>query len=428
MILIKNARLILKGNETVLSDILIDREKIIKVAQNIDESSADKVYDVAGALTLPGGIDVHVHLREPGFEEKETIRTGTRAALAGGYTSIFPMPNIKPNPDNVKDIRAYQELIEKDALVNVYPYAAITLGSKGMEPVDFADIKRQTDINIFTDDGVGVQNDLVMRTAFEEVRKQGGIIACHTEDMTYRKAGSSVHDGARAKAMGWIGIPSETEFVQAERDLKLAYETGAKYHICHISAKETIEALRKYKALGCDCSGEITCHHLLLTEDDVKDTNYKMNPPLRTKEDREALIGALLDGTVDIIANDHAPHTEAEKARDMAAAPFGIVGLETSIPLIYTNFVKKGIFSLEQFQAFISTNPAKRFGLKSKGMIKAGYDADIIVLSDEERVIDKNKFYSKGKNTPFDGMTAQGFPIYTFVGGECKFEKGVIYE
>ena len=428
MILIKNAKIVKKENRTAIVDILIEGGKIKEISRGIDENLVKKVYDAKEKLTLPGGIDVHVHLREPGFKEKETILTGTRAALRGGYTTMMPMPNLKPNPDSVEVIDRYMEMIDESALVNVFPYACITEKSLGRTLVDMKSINEQFGISAFTDDGVGIQSGEMMRSAMKLAKENNSIIAAHTEDMSYRKPNSSVHEGENAKKNGWIGIPSETEYKQVERDLQLALETGAKYHICHISAKQSVDALRKYKELGADVSGEVTTHHLLLTEDDVVNTDYKMNPPLRTKEDREALIEGLLDGTIDFIANDHAPHTKEEKNREMGKAPFGIVGLETSIPLIYTNFVKKKIMSLEQFQDFISTRPAERFNFKNKGKIEVGYDADIIILSDKDVIIDRDDFLSKGKNTPFDDYVCQGFPEYTFVNGICMNERGRINE
>ncbi len=459
--IIKNARIVTSGNDTKLVNIFIENGLIEKI-EDIKETGGNKaskdlsankdfsrldgyegldkdltnqakgqgvrIYDAQGMITLAGGIDVHVHLREPGFEEKETIRTGTRAALRGGYTTLMPMPNLNPHPDCLEAIEKYMDIIKKDALVNVYPTACITRKSLGRELVDMKTIKEKFGIKAFTDDGVGVASEEMMRRAMEEAKKNDSIIVAHTEDMSYRKSNSSVHEGENAKKHGWVGIPSETEYKQVERDLELARKTGAKYHICHMSAKESVEALRRYKKLGADVSGEVTCHHLMLTEDQVIDTNYKMNPPLRTEEDRQALIEGLLDGTIDCIANDHAPHTEEEKKREMARAPFGIVGIETAIPLIYTNFVKAGIFTLEEFQKFISENPAKRFNYTNKGKIQPGYDADIIILSEEEKTIRKEDFLSKGTNTPFEGYKCKGYPAYTFVGGVCKYEKGQIHE
>ncbi|MFM1541299.1 dihydroorotase [Helcococcus ovis] len=421
--IIKNAKIVVKGNETRIVDIRIENDKISKILDNIENVGNEKIIDAGNNLTIPGGIDVHVHLREPGYEYKETIKTGTMAAAKGGYTTILPMPNLNPHPDNVKAFEKYLNKIKQDAVVKVIPYSCITILSKGEELVDMEALNKIYGVRYFTDDGVGVDTEKIMKLAMIKAKEINGLIAAHTEDMSYRKLNSCVHDGENAKKNGWVGIPSETEFKQIERDLRLAEETGTKYHICHISAKESVELLRKSKDRGVDVSGEVTIHHLLLTEDDVKDTNAKMNPPLRTKEDRESLINGLLDGTIDFLANDHAPHSEEEKKQTMEKAPFGIVTIETAIPLFYTNFVKKGIITLEQFIEFTSLKPAKRFEIKGKGKIEEGYDADIVILSDDEEVINKEKFLSKGKNTPFDGYICQGFPKITICGGKIVWEK-----
>ncbi|MGF0039358.1 dihydroorotase [Peptoniphilaceae bacterium SGI.131] len=425
MLLLKNARICKERNKTVERDVLIDEGKIKLIGQSIKPEAYTEleVIDLEGNLLLPGAIDVHVHLREPGFEYKETILTGTRAAARGGYTTIMPMPNLKPNPDRVEIIEKYLDKISRDALVNVIPYVNITEESRGQKTVDMQSIKEKFGLRFFTDDGVGVQNDEVMEEAFIKSKSIGGLIAAHTEDMRYREKGSSVHAGKWARKQGFIGIPSETEYKQAERDLELAYKTGAKYHICHISAKETVEALRKYKRLGADVSGEVTIHHLLLVDEDVKDTNYKMNPPLRTKEDRDALIEGLLDGTIDFLANDHAPHTEEEKNQTMDKAPFGIVTIEDALSLFYTYFFEKGIISLEDFIRFTSTNPALRYGFTNKGRIEEGYDADLIVLRKVREKIDKDKYYSKGKNTPFNNWEVSAVNDMTIVGGKLVYRR-----
>lgn len=420
-LLIKNANIVVEKNVTQLVDILLENGKISKIDSNLNLIDEIEIIDAEKNLVIPGGVDVHVHLREPGFENKETIKTGTMAAAAGGYTTIMPMPNLNPHPDNINQIEKYLQKIKQDALVNVVPYCCITLKSNGEELVDMYGIYEKFGLHFFTDDGVGVQNDDVMEQAFKNLKDINGIIAAHTEDMRYRKKGSSVHDGKNAEKHGWIGIPSETEYKQVERDLELAYKTDSGYHICHMSAKESVWALKKYKEMGADVSGEVTIHHLLLTEDDVINTNFKMNPPLRSKEDREVLIEALLDGTIDFVANDHAPHLEEEKAKDMSESPFGIVTIENAIPLFYTYFVKTEKITLENFIDFISLKPAKRFGFDSKGKIEIGYDADLVILKEEEYEIDKNKFFSKGKNTPFDGWKCLIKPIYTIVNGKVVY-------
>ncbi|NBK96959.1 MAG: dihydroorotase [Erysipelotrichia bacterium] len=418
MYLIKNARVIEKENETKIVDILIEDGKIVRIADLIAVDC--DTYDAQEQLVIAGGIDVHAHLREPGYTHKETIKTGSMAAAHGGYTTIMAMPNVIPYPDNVETMKQYLAKIKQDAFVNVIPYACITKQEAGHEIVDMKALK-QLGIYAFSDDGVGVQQVDMMLEAMKKAKENDVMIVAHTEDMHYRKPRACVHEGKQNKIKGWIGIPSECEYKQIERDLKLALETGAKYHICHMSAKESVDLLRKYKQLGADVSGEVTTHHLLLSENDVETTNHKMNPPLRANEDRAALIEGLLDGTIDFIANDHAPHSEEEKNNAMDKAPFGIVALETSIPLIYTNFVKKKRMTLEQFQDVIATKPAKRFHFTNKGKLAEGYDADIVVLSDEVKLIDKDQFVSMGKNTPFHQVACQGFAIMSMVNGKIVY-------
>lgn len=423
MYLIKNAKIVVKDNETKIQDILVEDGKIKRIGDIID-CECD-TYDAHSHLVIPGGIDVHAHLREPGYEYKETIKTGTMAAAHGGYTTIMAMPNVIPFPDHVEVMKAYQQKIKEDACVNVIPYACITMQEAGNEIVDMKALKEECGIRAFSDDGVGVQQTDSMVKAMNMAYDNDVMIVAHTEDMHYRQPRACVHEGKNNHEHGWIGIPSECEWKQIERDLKIAYQTKAKYHICHMSAKESVDLLRKYKKMGADVSGEVTTHHLLLSEHDVVNPNYKMNPPLRSVEDRSALIEGLLDGTIDFIANDHAPHSEEEKNKPMDKAPFGIVALETSIPLIYTYFVKKGILTLEQFIHVISTNAAQRFQLANKGKLAEGYDADLVVLSDDMKAIDKKEFYSMGKNTPFDGIAVQGWSQLTMVNGKIVYQKGV---
>lgn len=420
--LIKRATIIQSGNDTSVNDVLIEDGKIKRIDTTIDVPENMTIIDAKEQLLIPGGVEVHAHFREPGFENKETILTGTQAAAKGGYTTVMPMPNLSPHPDNVKTIGEYLDLIQQSAVVNVVPYTCITKESTGEELVDMKAIKEEYGLKWFTDDGVGIQEESMMRQAMEQAKSVDSMIIAHTEDMTYRKPGSAVHDGVWAKLRGWVGIPSETEYKQIERDLNLAQETGATYHICHMSAKESVEALRKAKAEGVDATGEVTIHHLLLTETDVKDTNGKMNPPLRTAADRQALIDGLLDGTIDFLASDHAPHTLADKNTPMDEAAFGIVTIESAIPLFYTHFVKKGHIDLETFQDLIAKKPAERFGLGKKGRIEEGYDADLVILSEKEKVIDSTDFASKGRNTPFEGYQCQGFPDITIVGGEVVYD------
>lgn len=418
MLLLKNAGIVEKDNLLMMKDILIDGKTIIRIDENIEENA--ETIDLHGQLVLPGMIDAHAHLREPGYEHKETIKTGTLAAARGGFTTIMPMPNVIPYPDNVETMTSYLQKLKEDAVVNVIPYACITKGESGKEVVDMKALNT-LGVHIFSDDGVGVQNDEMMLSAMKCALATDSMIVAHTEDNNYKYPGACLHDGKKCKELGLVGIPSMCEYKQIERDLKLVEETGCAYHICHISAKESVELLRNAKKKGLNVTGEVTTHHLVLNEEDVVDSNWKMNPPLRTKEDQKILFEALLDGTIDFIANDHAPHSEEEKAKGFEKAPFGIVAFETSLPMLFTKFVKTGKMTLEQFINFTSLNPAKRFHL-NKGKIEVGYDADLIVVNDsDEFVIDKNEFVSKGKNTPFHNEKCFGKVVMTIVNGNICF-------
>lgn len=447
MKLIKNANALI-DNQIKRADILFDEtsiKKIITYPENAEaeakannsvnntantaaknpESDIDEIIDASGLLCIPGLIDVHVHLREPGFIQKETIKTGTMAAARGGFTTIMAMPNVYPFPDDVETIKKYKKLIKKEAVIDVVPYACITNGEDGKKSTDIEAISKEG-IRAFSDDGVGVQNDEIMREAMRLAKANDCMIAAHTEDMHYRKEGSCINDGPKARELGVVGIPNECEYKQLERDLKLAEETKVKYHCCHMSARQSVELLREYKAKGLDISGEVAAHHLLLTEENIKsiyDTNLKMNPPLRTEADRQSLLEGLLDGTIDMIASDHAPHTEEEKAKKLPDAPFGIVSLETSFAMLYTRLVMTGKLSIAKLIELMSKRPAKRFFADKRGELKEGYRADIVLIDTKnEFVIDKSKFRSKGKNTPFDGQRCFGKVIKTFATGRLVYD------
>lgn len=423
MKLIKNANLLVKDNTYEVKEVAFDETGILEIGKHLDVD-ADEVIDAQGKVLLPGLIDVHVHLREPGYEHKETIKTGSMAAAHGGFTTIMAMPNVIPYPDNVETMTTYLEKIKQDAVVNVIPYGCITKGEKSKELSDIEGMSR-LGIHAYSDDGVGVASEEMMKAAMEVCKKEDALIVAHTEDMSYRKPGACMHEGIRNKELGFLGIPSACEYAQLLRDLKLAKETGVKYHVCHMSAKESVQYLKDYKEMGVDCSGEVTVHHLLLNEMDVEDPNHKMNPPLRGKDDQEALITGLLDGTIDMIANDHAPHSEEEKNKGMVEAPFGIVSIETAFPLLYTRFVKDtGRFTMAQLVHFMSEAPAKRFGFTTKGRLEKGYDADMILVDlDTRKKIDKEAFYSKGKNTPFDGWECYGNVVMTIVNGKIVYKE-----
>ena len=379
----------------------------------------DQVIDAMGYTVAPGFVDVHVHLREPGGEHKETIATGTAAAAAGGFTTICPMPNTRPVPDDRETLDALFKKIEETASVRVFPYAAISKNQLGQELVAFEQL---TDAFAFTDDGVGVQSAAVMREAMTRAAAVEKSIIAHCEDDSL-KAGC-VHEGAYSAREGLQGIPSLAESIHIARDVLIAEATGCHYHVCHVSTKESVRVIRDAKRAGIRVTAEVTPHHLVLTEDDIigRDPNFKMNPPLRSEADRQALLAGLQDGTIDCIATDHAPHAAEEKALGIERAPFGITGFETAFPLLYTKLVETGIFTLNQLFDWMSRKPADLFDLPF-GRIEIGAPADLVLLDLETvRTVQPDQFLSKGKNTPFAGAALTGYPVLTFVGGEIVFK------
>lgn len=420
--LIKGGMVLDEKGKPAKRDIRIKDGKIAETGPELKEAG-EQVYDATGLTVLPGFVDLHVHLREPGFEQKETIRTGTMAAAKGGFTTIAAMPNTKPVTDRPARLLSLQEKISRDAVVRVLPYAAITLDEKGGELVDFAGLKAAGAF-AFTDDGVGVQEAGQMLAAMERAKALGMAVVAHCEDNSLIRGGC-VHAGSFAAAHGLKGIPSVCESVQIARDVLLAEHTGCHYHVCHISTKESVRVVRDAKRAGIPVTAEVTPHHLLLSEDDIPgpDANWKMNPPLRSKRDRDALIEGLLDGTIDFIATDHAPHTAEEKAKGIERAPFGITGFETAFPLLYTHFVETGIFTLKQLVDWMTKKPAGAFGLPY-GTMKTGAPADITAVDlAAEKTIDPDRFLSKGKNTPFQGRVCKGFPQATWGSGKLVWEK-----
>lgn len=421
-ILLKNARQLVRDNETEDCEIFIEAGKITKIAKRIDEH-ADETIDCKHHVVFPGFIDVHVHLREPGGEHKETIASGTKAAARGGFTTICAMPNTDPVPDNFDALQELWQKIVQDACVRVLPYASITKNLKGEELTNIAQLA-QSGAFAFTDDGVGVQTADVMLEAMREAAANGKPIVAHCEDNSLVDGGV-VHQGQVSERLNLPGIPSLSESVQIARDVLLAEAIGCHYHVCHVSTKESVRVIRDAKRQGCHVTAEVTPHHLLLNEAAVQDdnANFKMNPPLRSAEDQKALLDGLLDGTIDMIATDHAPHAEAEKAQGLHQAPFGIVGLETAFPLLYTYLVQTKRVTLEQLINWLTVKPAKIFGL-SYGVLREGAVADLTIVDlSHETCLDKNSDYSKGKNTPFHDWRVQGIPEATIAEGKVVYKE-----
>ncbi|SEI71400.1 dihydroorotase [Bhargavaea ginsengi] len=421
--LITNIRMLDENGTLGNAEILVEDGRFSEIGQELPHEGHE-VVDGGGRFAAPGLIDVHVHLREPGGEHKETIRTGTEAAARGGFTTICAMPNTRPVPDSAENIGKVNALIEENALVRVLPYASITIREAGKERTDMAELK-QNGAFAFTDDGVGVQSAGMMYEAMKDAAEIGMPVVAHCEDNTLIYGGA-MHDGKRSRELAIPGIPSIAESVHISRDVLLAEAAGAHYHVCHVSTKESVRTIRDAKAAGIRVTAEVTPHHLLLTEDDIpgNDANWKMNPPLRAQEDLEALHEGLLDGTIDVIATDHAPHTADEKSGGMEKAPFGITGLETAFPLLYTNFVETGRWTLKQLTDWLTQKPADVFGL-GYGRIAEGHPADLVLIDLEtEKTIEPETFASKGKNTPFGGRVCKGWPVMTIYGGEIVWQEG----
>ena len=400
-------------------DILVDSGTIVCIAPDIPEESDMAAFPLKAYYIFPGFVDVHVHLREPGFFYKETIRSGTEAAARGGFTTVCSMPNLNPTPDSLPHLAHQLEIIQRDAVVRVVPYGTITKGEQGREPADFdalADL-----VCAFSDDGRGVQSAEIMETAMKKAKQLGKIIAAHCEDETLLHGGY-IHDGLYAKARGHKGISSESEWGQLRRDLDLVRKSGCAYHVCHVSTRESVALLRQAKAEGLDVSAETAPHYLIFCDEDLEeDGRFKMNPPIRGRADREALIEGLLDGTIDMIATDHAPHAAEEKAKGLRDSVMGVVGLETAFPVLYTSLVKTGGCTLEQLVSWMHHKPMKRFEVGTP--LAVGQPADLTVFDLEWQYrIDPAAFRSKGKSTPFAGMPVCGACKLTMVNGAVVWE------
>lgn len=426
MILLTNAKMIRRDNELISADLFLQSGKISRIASQIGPEAGWNVIDCNGMLVTPGFIDPHVHLREPGFTDKETIRTGSRAAVKGGYTTVFAMPNVSPCPDTPQRM-ADMVLRAQDAPLDVRFYAPLSAGEKGEELTDFRELK-ETGAVALSDDGKGLQHNGLMRQAMQLARAQDLVIAAHCEDESLLNGGY-IHDGLYARQHKHRGISRSVEDVQAARDLLLAHETGARYHICHMSTHRGVDLLELAQSWGARVSGEVSPHHLLLTDSDLReDGRYKMNPPLREEVDRLRLIEGLNTGVIQVIATDHAPHTSEEKSRGLAGSPFGITGLETAFPLLYTYLVKPGYITLQTLVDAMTKGPRQVFGLEA-GELAEGAPADL-TLTDlrAEYVIHAADHESKGRNTPFDGWRVKSRVDTVIKSGRIILQGGTILD
>ncbi len=383
-------------------------------AKLLSENAPFQQFNKDNYFIFPGFCDVHVHFRQPGFSYKETIKTGSACAAKGGYTAVCTMPNLNPVPDCKENLKKQLDIIEKDACISVYPYGSITVGQKGEKLSDMPSMCEN--VIAFSDDGRGVQNDDMMREAMIRAKKLGKMIVAHCE-VNSLLFGGYIHDGAYAKAHGHKGICSESEYKQIERDIKLASDTGCAYHVCHISAKESVALIRDAKKSGVNITCETAPHYLVLDENNLLDEGrFRMNPPLRAKEDRLALVEGVCDGTIDMIATDHAPHSAEEKSKGLSGSAFGIVGLETAFAVMYTHFVKNGIITMEKLIELMATNPRERFNIPWKN--------DVAVWElDKEFVVNSNSFVSMGKATPFEGMKLFSECVATVCNGKIVYTR-----
>ena len=413
--LLQNAQLLSSGGVFRAADVLLSGGRIVSIGDRISCPADAVSIDLHKAVLFPGFVDVHVHLREPGFSYKETIRTGTLAAAHGGFAHVAAMPNLDPVPDCAAALAVQRAIIEKDALVHVHPYGAVSVGEKGERLADLEGLA--PGVIAFSDDGRGVQSESLMREAMTRCHALGKILAAHCEDNSLLHGGY-IHDGAYARAHGHRGICSESEWGPIARDLRLAEETGCAYHVCHVSTKESVALIRAAKRRGVDVTCETAPHYLTFTDEDLQeDGRFKMNPPLRAREDRDALIEGLLDGTIDMLVTDHAPHSREEKARGLEKSAMGVVGLETSFAASYTALVQTGILPLEKLVDLMHGAPMRRFGCGTE--LAEGQPADLTAFDlTKTYTVDPETFLTMGRATPFAGRALTGVCKLTMIGGE----------
>lgn len=426
MLLIKNGFVVDPGTgRNGKYDILINEGRILNVDTSIDVDCNCEIIDAGGMYVMPGFVDLHEHFREPGYTYKETVKTGSMAAAKGGYTSVFVMPNTRPVIDNADSYNMLMDIINKDACINVFPVGAITKGQNGKE---LSDIDKMAELGIkaLSEDGKSVMNSSLCRKAMKMASDMKIAVFAHCEDIDLVEGGV-MNEGKRASELGLKGISNSVEDIIAARDIFLAKETGVKLHLCHVSTKDSVRMIELAKKDGLAVTGEVCPHHFTLSDEDIPcdDAAYKMNPPLRSKEDVRALIEGIKNGVIDVISTDHAPHSEEEKSGSMNTAPFGIVGSETAFSIAYTELVDKGVISLYELVKCMSMNPARIAGI-DRGSLESGKIADIVIADiDTYYTIDKNTFLSKGKNTPFDGRKVKGIIKKTFVAGNKVYDSAM---
>ncbi|MFI3313930.1 MAG: dihydroorotase [Eubacteriales bacterium] len=400
-------------------DVAVCDGHIVSISSSLPREGYE-VFFLENCYLVPGFVDVHVHLREPGFNYKETVKSGTKAAVAGGYTTVFTMANLNPVPDSVEHLQVQLDAIKKDGIVEVIPYGAITVGEQGEVLADLEDMAPY--VGGFSDDGRGVQDENMMKSAMFTAKKLGKPIVAHCEVNALLKKGGCIHDGEFAAQNGFVGISNESEWGQVKRDIDLIRETGCQYHVCHVSTKESVELVRQAKAEGLPVTCETGPHYLVMTDMDIKDEGrFKMNPPIRSKADQDALIAGLLDGTVDVIATDHAPHSAEEKSKGLVGSAFGIVGLETAFQILYTKLVQTGVFTLEFLIEKMAVRPREIFGLPQALTLGAPADFTVLDLS-KTSTINPETFQSMGKSTPFTGWKVASQVVKTVKNGEIVYD------
>ena len=407
----------IKKQSVLLSD------GILRTNASVFPHESECVIDSEGMFIFPGFADVHVHLREPGFSYKETIRTGTSVAAHGGYTAVCAMPNIKPVPSTLSQLQAELDMIERDAMIHVYPVGAITMNQSGRGELSMIE-EIAPYVVAFSDDGKGIQDEELMRQAMKRIKSTGKFITAHCEIESELKPGGCINEGEYSRHNGYTGINNASEYLEVQRDIRLAEETDSHIHICHVSTKESVEMIREAKRKGINVTAETAPHYLIFTDDDLEDSgNWKMNPPIRSIDDKNELIRGIQDGTIDCIITDHAPHSREEKSKGLRGSAFGIVGLETCFAAMYHNLVISRVITLERLLEMMCVNPRKIFGLHGSEYIEDNCEADFVIMNlNQKYVVDTEKFLSMGRSTMFEGKEVQGEVIATYMGGRKVYD------